>query len=117
MHLVVLTARQSAAFDALLDRAREEARLRDAIVMALSAATINADARVTFAPGEVTATVDVPDADRAFGILAPVFHASPFCAAGIVVLRYGEPGAPERTFDLASATASLIAHHDAKPSK
>lgn len=116
MHLIQLTAAQSTPFAASLDLTREAQRLHDAILMALTPPSTEADVSVSFTASEVTASVRVKDADSAFGVLAPVFASSPFCGSGNIVLKYGEQdGASQRTVNLARATASLIAHSDKLP--
>jgi hypothetical protein len=101
---------------ASLDLKREEQRLHDAILMALTPPSTPADVTVQFSASLVTASVRVKDADAAFGVIAPVFVSSPFCGSGNVVLKYGEEdGASQRTVNLARATASLIAHSDKLP--
>ena|SRR5689334_5535186 len=116
MHLIQLTAAQSSPLAASLDLRREEQRLHDAILMALTPPSTGNVVTVRFTASEVTVSVTVKDADSAFGVLAPVFASSPFCGAGNVVLIYGEQeGASKRTVNLARATASLIAHSDKLP--
>jgi hypothetical protein len=116
MHLIQLTAVQSTPFNASLDLRREEQRLHDAILMALTPPSTAADVIVRFTASEVTVSVTVKDADSAFAVLAPVFSSSPFCGSGNVVLKYGQQdGASKRTVNLARATASLIAHSDKLP--
>lgn len=80
--------------------------------MALETARIPGTVSMRFEAAEITGTVEIPDADKAIGVLAPAFIASPYCAAGVLLVRYGAPGAPERRINLATATASLIAHFD-----
>lgn len=101
MHLVFLTAFQNTPFDPSLDRKHEARLLERAIRWALQEAAISADVAVRFGTVEVTATITASDADATFGALAPVLRASPYCAGGYVLLRYGPPGAFERQVGLA----------------
>ena len=101
MHLVFLTAFQSAPFGPALDRKQEAGLLKNAILLALQPAAISADVAVHFSAVEVSAWITAADADATFAALAPVLRASAFCRDGYVLLRYGAPGAPERQICLA----------------
>lgn len=107
MHLVFLTAFQRAPFSSALDRKGEAAVLQSAILQALDAAGIPAQVVVQFGTIEVTARISAPDADATFAALAPVLRASPFCADGHVLLRYGAAGAAERQVSLGTQAGSI----------
>ena len=101
MHLVFLTAFQDEPFGPAVDRKREAALLKSAILLALETAAISADVGVGFSEIEVGANIRTSDADATFAAVAPVLRASPFCRNGYVLIRYGAPGAPERQVSLA----------------
>ena len=103
MHLVFLSAYRLSAGDQALDLIGEKLRVRRAMDLALEPVGVFAAIHVESRQHGMTATVYCFDADTMLEVLTPVFRADPLTASGIVLVRYGEPGAPERQVFLGDA--------------